>query len=70
MLLTQEELALITDLVQPAAQIRWLTDHGWRFEIGASGRPKVLRAERDRKMLGSAAQKTTKTKQLNESAFQ
>jgi len=68
-LLTQAELAEITDLIQPAAQIRWLTDHGWKFEIGASGRPKVLRAEAERKMLSGTAKKQGGVKPLNEAAY-
>jgi len=23
--------------------VRWLKEHGWRYEVGASGRPKVDR---------------------------
>lgn len=41
MLLTPEELADLTDRPQPKRQIEWLTRHGWTFEIGDSGRPKV-----------------------------
>ena len=69
MILTHQELVEITDLVQFAAQIRWLQEHGWKFEIGASGRPKVLRAERDRKMLGGAGAKAGKEKRLNDAAY-
>lgn len=42
--LTPDELHEVTDLEQPAAQIRWLTSNKWPFVIGASGRPKVSRA--------------------------
>lgn len=49
---TPEQLVEITDLEQHAAQIRWLERHEWRFEISATGRPKVLVAEMERHMLG------------------
>ena len=51
MLLSPEELLELTDYRRAADQIRWLTDHGWKFEVGATGRPKVLRAEAERRML-------------------
>lgn len=50
---TPEQLAEVTDRVQHAAQIRWLTTHGWKFEISSIGRPRVLVAEMERHMLGA-----------------
>lgn len=50
---TPEQLAEITDLVQHAAQIRWLTARGWKFEVSSTGRPRVLVAEMERHMLGA-----------------
>lgn len=44
MFLTHEQLHQLTDYKRPSDQIRWLTEHGYRFDIGASGRPKVLRS--------------------------
>lgn len=44
MFLTREELRDLTDYKRPSDQIRWLTEHGYRFDVGASGRPKVLRS--------------------------
>jgi Domain of unknown function (DUF4224) len=41
----------LTGLCQPAAQIRWLTRHGWRFVVNAAGRPVVARAEFDQHMV-------------------
>lgn len=32
--LTSTEIAELTDRTQPSAQIRWLTAHGWLFEVG------------------------------------
>lgn len=51
MFLTPDELAELTDRRQHRAQIRWLEARGWKFEIGRSGAPKVLRAESERQML-------------------
>lgn len=44
MLLTFDELVELTDYQIPAKQIQWLQSHGWNYEIGASGRPKVSRS--------------------------
>lgn len=33
--LTSQELANLTGRTQPAAQIRWLADRSWLYEIGA-----------------------------------
>ena len=44
MFLTREEIAELTDYKRSADQIRCLRDHGYRFDVGASGRPKVLRS--------------------------
>jgi hypothetical protein len=52
---TPAALAEVTDLVQHAAQIRWLTERGWKFEISAAGRPRVLVAEMQRHMLSGAS---------------
>jgi hypothetical protein len=41
MFLTPDELKDLTDRPQPKRQIEWLQRHGWSFEIGASGKPKV-----------------------------
>lgn len=42
--LSSDELRELTDLKLASAQIRWLQKHGYPFEIGASGKPKVLRS--------------------------
>lgn len=60
MFLTREELRDLTDYKRPAEQIRWLTERGYRFEIGASGRPKVLRATLETRLVN-----TRKTKPKN-----
>lgn len=51
MFLTPSQIAELTDRVRPGCQIDWLTNHGWPFVIGASGRPKVLTAELEKRML-------------------
>lgn len=60
-LLTRDELHDLTGYRQAAAQIRWLVERGWRYTTGADGRPRVLRAEQERHLLGSKA----RTKELN-----
>lgn len=50
MLLSQQELIDLTDYHKAAMQIQWLRDHGWRFEVGASGRAKVSRAYFEQRM--------------------
>lgn len=52
MLLTPAELIDLTDRRRASAQIAWLRSHGWRFEVSAGGRPKVARAEYERRMVG------------------
>lgn len=42
MFLTPDQLHELTDYKRAADQIRWLREKGYPFEIGASGRPKVL----------------------------
>ena len=42
--LTQEEIKDLTDRKIPKAQIRWLKNNAYPFEVGASGKPKVLRS--------------------------
>lgn len=44
MFLTAEEVTALTDAEKPSAQIRWLSRHGWPFEVSAKKRPKVLRS--------------------------
>lgn len=50
MFLTRQEIVELTDYQLPAAQCRWLRDRGFTFEVGASGKPKVLRAHVESKM--------------------
>lgn len=42
--LAPDELVELTELRMASAQIRWLRDRGWKFEVGQlTGRPKVAR---------------------------
>ena len=55
MFLTPDELATLTGRKRASSQIRWLAQAGIRHVLAADGRPRVLRAEVERAMLGGAA---------------
>lgn len=61
LLLSRSEMVELTGYTQAAAQFRWLRMRGWKHDVGADGRPRVLRAEMERHMLGSKS----RTKELN-----
>lgn len=44
MFLTVDELRELTGYKYSSTQIRWLSDHGWQFEVSGIGRPIVGRA--------------------------
>ena len=52
MFLSRDDLQELTDSPRKDRQIKWLLDHGVRFVVSLSGRPKVLQAEIERVMLG------------------
>jgi hypothetical protein len=52
-LLSREELCVLTRRVQPAAQVRWLTHAGWNFARDSDGYPVVAREEFLRNMIGT-----------------
>ena len=52
---TEEEIIRLTDYKRAADQKRWLRDRGYRYDVGASGRPKVLRVEMERHLTGGNA---------------
>lgn len=54
MLLAPQEIKELTAYTRPSAQIRWLKSHGWPFEVGADGRPKVLRSVAVARLGGTA----------------
>lgn len=51
MILTPEQLADLTGRKRAKGQIDWLTDHGYRFDLSAIGRPVVLVKEVEGKLL-------------------
>lgn len=48
--LTPEEVEDLTDFKQPKRQIEYLVQHGWTFEVGASGKPKIARSYYEERM--------------------
>jgi hypothetical protein len=50
MFLTAEEIRELTGYQRHADQRTWLTNHGWKFETNAAGRPIVLRSFAERKL--------------------
>lgn len=59
--LLPDELADFTGSPQPSRQRRWLAEHGFPFETGLDGRPKVLRAAVEARMMPSGARHRAKT---------
>ena len=60
MILTSEQLAELTDKKRSKDQIAWLVEHGYRFEVSAAGRPKVLLKEVEGKMLSPECKTRTR----------
>ena len=58
MILTAEQLASLTGRRRAAGQIQWLTEHGYRFDVNALGRPVVLVKEVEGKLLSPELRKT------------
>lgn len=52
--LTPADLATLTGRPTAAAQVRWLKDRGWPFELSADRKPIVLRAYHDARLSGAA----------------
>lgn len=64
MFLTRDQVAELSDFKQARAQIRWLQKHGYRFEIGASGYPKVLRSEIESRLRNTSEVRKSKDRQI------
>ncbi|MES2662906.1 MAG: DUF4224 domain-containing protein [Pseudomonadota bacterium] len=62
--LNSDEIKDLTDLKSTKAQIRWLINRSYPFEIGASGQPKVLRS-----FLINKLQEVSTTGSINEPNF-
>jgi len=60
--LSADELAELVDCKpnQRSKMVNWLSTHKWRFEIGASGLPRVARAYHDKKM--GISEETTRSR--------
>jgi len=41
MLLTDDQLTILTGAKRPSDQARWLQDHGWTYVLDIRGRPRV-----------------------------
>jgi hypothetical protein len=52
MFVSPTDIATLTGYKRQASQIAWLRAHGWVFEIGADGRPKVLQSYAERRLGG------------------
>ena len=63
MFLTPDELAELTGYQQQSRQIRWLRDRRYPFDLGADGKPRVLRSYVERR-LGDAPTKREPTLRL------
>ena len=50
--LNHDEIEELTGYKKPSAQIRWLREHGYLFEVDARGRPRVLTSHVMRKLGG------------------
>ena len=55
MFLTVDELADLTGLKRPTAQLNWLRLRGWPVESDAKGRPRVLRSVVEARLGGVSA---------------
>lgn len=51
--LTEEEISDLTGYRYAVYQMRWLKQRGWKFEVAADGKPRVLRAHLDLKLGGT-----------------
>jgi hypothetical protein len=54
-ILGSADVRRITGYKQPAAQLRWLRKHGWKFTVNGLGEPVVAVAEFNRKLVGGSA---------------
>lgn len=50
MFVADSDLRTLTGYTRPSAQLRWLRAHGWTYEVGGDGRPKVSRAYAERRL--------------------
>lgn len=55
MFLSETDLQSLTGYKRPADQRRWLTSHGWGFEVRADGKNRVLHEEARARMLSTGS---------------
>lgn len=55
MFLSPQEIEQLTGKKRPSAQVRWLRDRGYKIEVNGLGRPVVMVAEVNRRLLGGSA---------------
>lgn len=65
MFLTKEEVQELTGYKTQAKQCMWLTNHGWKFEVSAIGRPVVLRRYAEERLSDAPATKPAWEPKLN-----
>lgn len=53
--LTTNEIATLTGLVHKRAQVKWLSENGWKFITNAGGAPVVSRLYCRQRMSGEVA---------------
>lgn len=66
--LTPEELQQLTGYQRNADQRRWLTNHGWKFEVSAIGKAIVSRQHAEA-MLAGAREEQKRNWQPNRAAL-
>lgn len=59
--LTRDEMQELSGCKQRRKVIVWMRDAGYRYDVGADGWPRVLRAAVDAKLMPSRKQQTAKT---------
>lgn len=56
MFLEADDLYALTGYKRKSAQVQWLTDHGFQFDITCTGRPAVTAAQVERRQLSCAVE--------------
>jgi hypothetical protein len=55
MFLTEQDMESLTGYKRPGDQRRWLSKHGWAFEVRADGKNRVLAEEARNRMLTASS---------------
>lgn len=67
--LTRDEMQELSGCKQRGRVILWFQNSGYRFEIGADGWPRVLRAAVDAKLMPSTGRRILKKSEPDFSAY-